>query len=232
MAQPVEQFINELRAKVVAPMQQKVLNTPVMKAWGEGALNRKQIIEIVKNFYCLARELDVVYSLWIPTIHDAGIRPLIVEQMLEENEHPKFLLKWADEWGIDRREMEEAEPTPEWGALYYYHAWLVSRHVVEKAAGDNFSSEASVPLYHGAMLEGVKKHYRKFGPTTGLEGFFDIHVEQDPHHVGISDVIFRKYALTDELQRLARNAAIQSMNILLLAFEGFYTRIVLPLKDQ
>src|SRR5262249_11748597 len=150
----------------------------------------------------------------------------------EEHYHPEILRKFADEWGVGRQVMIDAQPTTEWGAVYYYYQYLATKHPVERVAAQNFASEATVPRWFGPMGEGAIKHYGATKESAYYEWFAEHEEADSERHSPIAVKVIQKYAVTEELQKRATFAAKHTLEMEIKAVEGWYERFVVGLREK
>jgi pyrroloquinoline quinone (PQQ) biosynthesis protein C len=213
------------------PLRHQIVNSRFIKAWCAGEVSREGQLEIMKQYYCLARNVEENFALWAVTCPFDDIKAYFYEQLVEEHYHPLILLRFADEWGVDRQVMVEAQPTTEWGAVYYYYQYLATKHPVERVAAQNFASEGTVPLTHGPMAQAVLEHY---GGTTesAYYEWFACHVEADgERHSPIARTVIEKYATTPDLQRKATFAAKHTLEMKIKSLESWYQKFVVGLRS-
>jgi pyrroloquinoline quinone (PQQ) biosynthesis protein C len=218
-------FVKKLDADL-EPYRVQLENSEFVKAWCTGTLTRNQVFEVMKQFYCYARNVEENFALWAVTCPFDDIKEYFYEQLVEEHYHPAFLLKFAKEWGRTEEEMKAAQPTLENGACYYHYQYLATKHPVERVAAQNFASEATVPRWFRPMGDAAVKHY---GAKKGM-GFYDwffVHIEMDSEQHGpVAAKVLEKYAITDDLQKRADYVAKHQLEMIVKAHESFYRLIL------
>jgi pyrroloquinoline quinone (PQQ) biosynthesis protein C len=223
----VEWLDRELEPRRVA-----LVSSPLVRAWCNGEVSRAGQLEIMKQFYCLARNVEENFALWAVTCPFDDVKQFFYEQLVEEHHHPEILLRFADEWGIDRQEMFDAQPTTEWGALYYYYQYLATKHPVERVAAQNFAAEGTVPRTHGPMGRAALKYYGATEDSAYYEWFAE-HEEADAErHSPLARVVLEKYAVTDELQKKATFAAKHALELALKGMDSWYEKFVVGMRDE
>lgn len=221
MPLPVEIFVNDLNREL-EPLRAKIIASSYARTWIEGSLNMGQVIFIMQQLYAYLREIPTIVAAWINCCPDSDSRWRYIQYLHEEAPHPEWIVDFAKEIGRGPEIMHRAELIPEFGMIPYYYYWLSRGHIVEIAAANNFASEGTNPHFYPQMAEAAKRFY---GGSPSLVKFFSEHGEQDSDHSMLGDYMLRKYAITDELQRKARRAAIQALQIKILAYDALYREI-------
>ncbi len=225
MALSGKEFLKQLDAEL-EPLREQLTTSRIVKAWCNGELSREQVFEVMKQIYCLARNAVENFALWAVTCPFDDVKEYFYEQLIEEHSHPAMLLRMAREWGYVERVMREAQPTPEWGAVYYYYQYLATKHPVERVAAQNFASEGTVPRWFAPMGHAAIKHYGA-AKGSGLYDFFFVHIEVDAQvHAPIAVKVIEKYANDEDLQRRAAFAARHTLEMQIKGHASWYEEFV------
>ena len=209
------------------PLRVELTSSKIVKAWCDGELSREQVFEVMKQIYCLAQNAVENFATWAVTCPFPEVKDYFYEQLIEEYTHPAMLLRMAREWGYDERVMHEAEPTPEWGGVYYFYQYLATKHPVERVAAQNFASEGTVPRWFAPMGHAAVKHYGA-EKGSGFYDFFFVHIEVDAEqHAPIAKRVIEKYGGGDEaLQRRAAFAARHTLEMQIKGHQSWYDEFV------
>jgi pyrroloquinoline quinone (PQQ) biosynthesis protein C len=152
------------------------------------------------DVYALTKDHSEHYAHWIQNFADEV-------GYLGDPNHVRMKWEWCQQLGIGADELERYTPLPETIAVTFTMLYYVRRSYEEGLAVFGFAGErlAAKSGYAKTMYEGLKAHY-------GMDvQNFAVHAYAEPDHGDKAEALFRKVAVTADVQRRCREAIRNTM---------------------
>jgi pyrroloquinoline quinone (PQQ) biosynthesis protein C len=198
-AMPVDDYLRDLDQMIASICQTRDKLVPAIAA---GTASRDVIRRLAMEFYAyaLTMEHSEHYAHWCQNFADeAGY--------LRDPNHVLMKWEWCQMMGITAEELQAYTPLPETIAITFTMLYYVRRTYEEGLAVFGYAGErlAAKSGYAKALYEGLRDHY---GLTVKN---FEVHAYAEPDHGDKAEALFRKVAITANIQRRCREAIRNSM---------------------
>lgn len=160
-----------------------ILKHPFYQDWNKGALEKSLLQKYASQYY---HHVDA-FPRYISSIHtnckDIYKRQVLLDNLNDEEQgeenHPELWMRFAEELGCDRQEVQETELYPQTRDLIDSF-FNFSRSSFAEGLAALYTYESQVPEVARVKIEGLKKFY-DVNSDKGLK-FFKVHQEADEWH--------------------------------------------------
>jgi pyrroloquinoline quinone (PQQ) biosynthesis protein C len=217
-AMPIDAYLHDVDQMITDICRNRDRLIPAIAA---GKASRDVIRRLAMEFYYLGKWMTPDFAVFIATAPDA------YSLTMEHSEHyahwcqnfadeagylrdPNHVLmkwEWCQMMGITAAELEAYTPLPETISVTFTMLYYVRRSYEEGLAVFGYAGErlAAKSGYAKQLYEGLKQHY-------GLEvRNFEVHAYAEPDHGDKAEALFRKVAITANVQRRCREAIRNTM---------------------
>ncbi|HUP23268.1 MAG TPA: ferritin-like domain-containing protein [Thermoanaerobaculia bacterium] len=147
-------------------------------------------------------EAAEIAGLWMPSTLELDVKSAFARQASDEMRHYELICKRLEDLGEDPEELVE-----EHSALYTYLTSLQGS--VERVAAGPFAREAIAEVRNAQFIELCLAN----GDQITADLYVDVIQPEEVHHHELGCRLLEKYAVTEELQRQARDAMRSSLAI-------------------
>jgi 1,2-phenylacetyl-CoA epoxidase catalytic subunit len=140
-------------------------------------------------------EAAEIAGLWLPSTPELDVKSAFARQASDEMRHYELICRRLEELGESAEELE-----PEHSALYSYLTTLPGS--VARVAAGPFAREAIAEVRNAQFIELCLAN----GDDTTADLYQSIIQPEERHHHELGCRLLEKYAVTEELQRQARDA--------------------------
>ena len=147
-------------------------------------------------------EAAEIAGLWMPSTPELDVKSAFACQAGDEMKHYELICRRLEELGESREELEA-----EHSALYSYLTTLQTS--VERVAAGPFAREAIAEVRNAQFIELCLAN----GDRTTADLYLEVIQPEERHHHELGCRLLGKYAVTAELQGLARDAMRSSLAI-------------------
>lgn len=217
-AMPVDGYLQELDRMIADICQTRDRITPAI---GDGSAPLDVVKTLAKEYYYLGRWMTPEFPMFIATAPDNHALTMDHSEhyahwcqnfadeagYLRDPNHVLMKWDWCQMLGITAEELNRYTPLPETIAVTFTMLYYVRRSYEEGLAVFGYAGErlAARSGYAKVMYEGLKQHY-------GLDvKNFEVHAYAEPDHGDKAEALFRKVAITANIQRRCREAIRNTM---------------------
>lgn len=209
-------FIEKLKAEL-KPLH--LLNHPFYKKWSDGALSIETLRDYAEQYYHHVKDFPRCISSIHSQCDEIETRQILLDNLIDEEKgnknHPELWLRFAEELGLNKDEVKNANLYNETIALIDGFMNLCKRGF-SYGIGALFAYEEQVPEIAKSKIDGLKKFYN-LSSHKALE-FFQVHIGADEwHSQECADIITK---LSDIDQKCAREGALVARKLLWQFLDG------------
>lgn len=222
-----EEFLKKLDETIA---QHSLLEHPFYQLWTEGKLTKEMLAEYSKQYYAHVQSFPVYLSAVHSRCDNADVRQLLLENLIEEehgeDNHPELWLRFAAGLGVDRSEVQSAQPITETRESVQALKALTTRDQFIEGVAALYAFESQVPEIARSKREGLAKFYNLSAPET--VAYFSVHEQADIEHREAEQQILAKHCTTAQNQERALNAAEGSAKAMWHFLDGVQRAFVEP----
>jgi len=146
-------------------------------------------------------------------VPDVATRQLLLENLIEEERgpenHPELWLRFCEALGLDRGEVENAQPNDATRALIGCMHSLARDGGLHEGLAALYSYESQVPDVAKAKIDGLAKWYGVEAPA-----FFTVHMDADVAHSQTSRDLLNRLCDSSSKTAEARAASSRTLSAL------------------
>ena len=164
-----------------ATADKRLLEHPFYQAWAAGTLTRDDLAFYSTQYW---RQVESFpgYLESLTSRMDAGAARTAIEANLgdeRDDDHPGLWVRFAEELGRDRAELDATTPEPETTACVESFRDAAKNASVPFALGMLYAYESQTPEVAETKVAGLRQHYGIEGEATD---YFRLHGELDVEH--------------------------------------------------
>jgi 1,2-phenylacetyl-CoA epoxidase catalytic subunit len=193
-----EEFVAALLAEMRA-LFDRLGERETLESESDGRVDIPTLLRLALKSEVEAAEIA---GLWLPSTPELDVKSAFARQASDEMRHWELICRRLAELGESTEELEA-----EHSALYSY---LTTLHgSVERVAAGPFAREAIAEVRNAQFIELCVAN----GDRATADLYVEIIQPEERHHHELGCRLLAKYAVTEELQRQARNAMRSSLAI-------------------
>ncbi|MGH2675712.1 MAG: CADD family putative folate metabolism protein [Actinomycetota bacterium] len=193
-----------------------LLTHPFYTKWVAGTLPREAIQDYARQYYAFESEFPRFLSAIHTRTERADVRRIVLDNLWDEEHgeenHAELWLRFAEGVGVERADVDAAEPTPATRSLVETYRRSAEASPVAGLAAIH-AYERQVPQVARAKLDGLKAHYGVEDDRTTR--FWDVHERLDVEHAGAEREVLTDLGSEDP------EAAVRATDQALEAWWGF-----------
>ncbi|HND12798.1 MAG TPA: CADD family putative folate metabolism protein [Pseudomonadota bacterium] len=211
-----------VRALDSAVQRHAMLKHPFYQAWSEGALSLDDLREYSKQYFSQVKAFPRYVSAVHSNCDDIALRQELLQNLIEEEQgegnHPELWLRFAESLGVDRRDVESAEPTRATQASVEIFRDLTKNGSYLQGLAALYAYESQIPDVAKTKREGLGEFYGIRDPRA--VSFFSVHEEADVVHRQVEVDALLSHAKTVEQRVEVLSAAEQASHALWQFLDG------------
>jgi pyrroloquinoline quinone (PQQ) biosynthesis protein C len=216
---PHPRWVADLDA-ALAPLQQGILNTPVIEDASENRLEGPRIQDFLVAFYPMVRDFPRWLQLLLDRSPEDG-REFFEDNIRVERRHDAMWRAMGDGFGVARRRFQE--PGPPVSAVQRFHTYLTDmcRDAPFGAAvsATNYAVEGIAQKISEKALRGLSKN-DKIGPKG--RWWLEEHAKYDDEHPVHALEIVKRCVAKGESAASVTDAAVRSLSLMKEAMVAAY----------
>jgi pyrroloquinoline-quinone synthase len=173
-----------VRALDAAVQRHAMLSHPFYQAWSQGALSLDDLREYSKQYFHHVKAFPRYVSGVHSNCDDLALRQELLQNLSEEehgeDNHPELWLRFAESLGVDRSNVESAEPTRATQASVEIFRDLTKNGSYLQGMAALYAYESQIPDVAKTKREGLGEFYGIASPRA--VSFFSVHEEADVIH--------------------------------------------------
>ena len=205
-----DEFLTALDAIVA---EKHLLKHPFYQLWSQGKLTRENLREYAISYYPHVAAFPTYVSGVHSGCEDAALRQELLENLIEEERgpenHPELWLRFCEALGLDRGEVENAQPNDATRALIGCMHSLARDGGLHEGLAALYSYESQVPDVAKAKIDGLAKWYGVEAPA-----FFTVHMDADVAHSQTSRDLLNRLCDSPSKTAEARAASSRTLSAL------------------
>lgn len=219
-------FIAELKATIA---ERHLLKHPFYRMWEKGTLPIEVMRKYAEQYYHLESNFPIFLSMMHAVCGDNfDVRQEITENLHDEEygseNHRELWLRYAESIGSQREDVMNSMPIDETKHAVETFKQMSAKHFLA-GSGALSAYESQMPPVSASKIKGLKAHYNVHD-ERGLK-FFEVHGVLDIEHADSWWNIIEKYATTDELRAVVRDAVTKGRDALWGFLDGI-CRVYIP----
>jgi len=191
----------------------RLLDHPFYQRWTAGTLTLGELQEYGRQYYHYAVAFPTFLSAMHSHVPDVATRQLLLENLIEEERgpenHPELWLRFCEALGLDRGEVENAQPNDATRALIGCMHSLARDGALHEGLAALYSYESQVPDVAKAKIDGLAKWYGVDAPA-----FFTVHMDADVAHSQTSRDLLNRLCDSPSKTAEARAASSRTLSAL------------------
>jgi pyrroloquinoline-quinone synthase len=199
-----------------------LLTHPFYQAWSAGHLSAADLQDHAAQYYrhvaAFPRYLSAIHS----RCDDRDARQAILENLTEEEsgdrDHPELWIRFAEEVGVGREELRNAEPRETTRNLVDTYMRIVREGSVPAGLAALYVYESQMPLVCATKIDGLRRFYGIRDEQS--IAFFRAHQEADVEHSRRGAALIEKLVETSEDGRAVMEAADRAVDALWRMLDG------------
>lgn len=216
---PHPDWVRDLDA-ALAPLQQAILNAPVIEHAAENQLVQPRIQDFLVAFYPIVRDFPLWLELLLNRSPEQG-RGFFEDNIRVERRHDAMWRAMGDGFGVARRRFHEPEPlAPTVGAFHTYLSDMCRGAPFGAAvSATNYAVEGIAQKISEKALRGLSKN-DKIGPKG--RWWLEEHAKYDDEHPVQALEIVKGRVECGESAAAVTNAAVRSLSLMKEAMVAAY----------
>lgn len=211
-----------VRALDAAVQRHAMLKHPFYQAWSEGALSLDDLREYSKQYFHHVKAFPRYVSAVHANCDDLPLRQELLKNLCEEeqgeNNHPELWLRFAEGLGVDRTDVEHAEPTYATQASVEIFRDLTRNGSYLQGMAALYAYESQIPDVAKTKRDGLNEFYGLNNPE--VVSFFSVHEVADVFHRQVECDALVSHAKSVEERELVVNAAERASQALWQFLDG------------
>jgi pyrroloquinoline-quinone synthase len=163
-----------------AVARKKILTHPFYLAWSAGTLTRDDLAFYSTQYWHQVQAFPGYLQTLADRLPSSSARSVVLENLADErdDDHPGLWLRWADELGVSRSDINSQAAEPETLACIESFSRVMETDTPIKGLGMLYGYESQTPEVAKTKIAGLRELY---GLSDGLE-YFELHSDLDIEH--------------------------------------------------
>lgn len=191
----------------------RLLDHPFYQRWTAGTLTKGELQEYGRQYYHYAVAFPTFLSAMHSHTPDVATRQLLLENLIEEERgaenHPELWLRFCEDLGLSRAEVEGGEANDATRALIAAMHSLARDGALHEGLASLYAYESQIPEVAKVKIDGLAKWY-----GIGAPAFFTVHMDADVEHSETSRGLLRRLCDDGAKTAEARAASARTLQAL------------------